>query len=111
MHIVMESDKEILLRIGGFIQQERLRQQFTQNELAVQAGIGRSTLSLLERGEPVVLPSLIMALRALGRLDALSTFQSTPEISPIAMYKAEMKQRKRARKSAGPDHLAAEPDW
>lgn len=109
----MESDLEILQRIGGFVQQERLKQRLTQSELAGNAGIGRSTLSLLERGEPVMLPSLLQALRALGRLDVLESFSTIPEISPIAIYKAESKQRRRARKPAASDtsHLAAEPDW
>jgi len=85
----METDIEILQRIGGFIRKERLRQNLTQSELAAHAGIGRSTLSLLERGEAIMLPSL------------------------LHMYKAEMKQRRRARKSAETDstHLAAEPEW
>jgi transcriptional regulator with XRE-family HTH domain len=109
----METDIEILQRIGGFIRKERLRQNLTQSELAAHAGIGRSTLSLLERGEAIMLPSLLQALRALGRLDVLEAFSAIPEISPIAMYKAEMKQRRRARKSAETDstHLAAEPEW
>ncbi len=107
----METDIEILRRIGSFIQQERLRQNLTQSELAAQAGLGRSTLSLLERGEAVMLPSLLQALRALNRLEVLDAMAVRPEISPIAMYKTEMKQRRRARKTAAPDTLAAEPDW
>ncbi len=109
----METDIEILQRIGGFIRKERLRQNQTQNELAAHAGIGRSTMSLLERGEAVMLPSLLQVLRALGRLDVLEAFNVVPEISPIAMYKAEMKQRRRARKPADTDttHQAAEPEW
>lgn len=107
----METDANILQRIGGYVRKERLLQNLSQTELAASAGMGRSTLSLLERGEPVMLPSLLQALRALGRLEMLEAFSDAPEISPIAMYKAEKKQRRRARKSGEGENLAAEPEW
>lgn len=48
------SDKAIAEYIGTFVKHQRLEQNKTQDELASAAGISRSTLSLLERGETVM---------------------------------------------------------
>ena len=45
------SDKAVNEVLGGFIRQSRIRQNKTQYQLAREAGIARSTLSLLENGE------------------------------------------------------------
>ncbi|NNL15558.1 MAG: helix-turn-helix transcriptional regulator, partial [Flavobacteriaceae bacterium] len=59
------SDKSIMETIGRFIQSHRLNQNKSQNQVAKTAGISRSTLSLLERGEKVRIDSLIQVLRVL----------------------------------------------
>jgi len=45
------SDKALAEHIGTFIKHHRMEQNKTQDVLAKAAGISRSTLSLLERGE------------------------------------------------------------
>ena len=45
------SDSVLLKSIGSFIRHNRLLQNKTQGQLAKEAGIARSTLSLFERGE------------------------------------------------------------
>ena len=59
------SDKRIMQCIGKFIQNERLKQNLSQTKVATSAGISRSTLSLLERGETVRMDSFIQVLRVL----------------------------------------------
>lgn len=44
------SDNEIARHIGEFVKHHRMQQDKTQEMLAKEAGISRSTLSLLERG-------------------------------------------------------------
>jgi len=56
------SDKAILVEIGNFIQQKRIKLNLTQQELAKQVSISRSTLSLIERGENIALINLIKIL-------------------------------------------------
>ena len=46
------------------------------------AGISRSTLSLLERGETVTLSTLIQVLRVLGQLNIMQAFTVQQNISP-----------------------------
>lgn len=91
------NDKALSEVIGSFIKHHRLKQQMTQTQVAEAAGISRSTLSLLERGEPVNLMSLIQVLRVLGLLNIMDAFEVKEEISPLAYAKLKKKQKQRAR--------------
>jgi len=90
------SDKSLLEIIGKFVKSHRLNQNKSQNQVADTAGISRSTLSLLERGEKVRIDSLIQVLRVLDLLHVMDTFHISDEISPIAYAKLKKKQRKNA---------------
>ena len=91
------SDKALSETIGTFIKQHRLEQNRTQNEVAEQAGISRSTLSLLEKGEAVTVPTLIQVLRVLELLHIMDGFKIHEQISPIQLAKLEKEKRLRAR--------------
>jgi transcriptional regulator with XRE-family HTH domain len=98
------SDKALLQHIGKFIKHHRLEQNKSQDKLATDAGISRSTLSLLERGEPVALLTLIQVLRMLDKLYILSEFNVEPTISPMMVAEMELKKRKRAGKKGKSDN-------
>jgi len=91
------SDKALAELIGGFVRHHRLQQNRTQHLLARDAGISRSTLSLLERGETVTLATLIQVLRVLDKLHVMEVFSVQQTISPLALVKQKKSQRKRAR--------------
>jgi transcriptional regulator with XRE-family HTH domain len=91
------SDKALEEHIGRFVKEKRMELNITQNALAQAAGISRSTLSLLERGETVTLATLLQVLRVLDQLHILDVFSVQPTISPIQLAKMELKKRKRAR--------------
>ncbi len=95
-----QSDQAISKIIGAYIKENRLNQNKTQEELATAAGISRSTLSLLERGQKVNLSTLIQVLRILGLLYTLQSFVVQRQISPMLLAEMDMKKRKRSRKSA-----------
>ena len=103
------SDKALAEHIGAFIKHQRLRQDKTQQTLAAEAGISRSTLSLLERGESVTLASLIQVLRVLDQLHLMDVFSIHEPISPLALAKMEKNKRKRA--SGKSTNNASESDW
>ena len=103
------SDKALIKTIGKFITHHRLNQNKTQSELAKAAGISRSTLSLLERGEKTTLNTLIQVLRILDLLYIMNVFELNNEISPIEYAKMQKKQRKRA--SGKSDKLNEELEW
>ena len=93
---VSMSDKALIEQIGAFIKHHRLRQNRTQNEVAEEAGISRSTLSLLERGETVTLLTLIQVLRVLDQLHIMNAFRVNETVSPMKLAKLEKEKRKRA---------------
>jgi len=93
------SDKALAEHIGAFISHHRLDQNKTQDILANAAGISRSTLSLLERGETVTLTTLIQTLRALDQLHVMEVFSVKQTVSPLALAKIEKEKRQRARGS------------
>lgn len=93
------SDKALSKHIGSYIKHHRLESNKTQGILAKEAGIGRSTLSLLERGETVTVATLIQVMRALDILNVLEAFTIQRIISPLALAKLEKKRRRRASRS------------
>lgn len=103
------SDHALLEHIGLFVKHHRLEQNKTQDVLSHEAGISRSTLSLLERGETVTLSTLIQVLRVLNQLQVLDAFEVQQRISPLALAKAELKKRKRARNTKTKD--PEKSDW
>ncbi len=92
------TDKALIETIGGFVKNHRLNQNISQNDVAAAAGISRSTLSLLERGEKITLGSLIRVLRILDLLYVMDVFKVSDEISPLEYAKLKKKKRQRARK-------------
>ena len=90
------NDKALAEHIGAFIKHHRMEQNKTQDVLANAAGISRSTLSLLERGETVTLATLVQVLRVLDQLHVMEVFMVQQTISPLALAKMEKDKRKRA---------------
>ena len=102
------SDEALAARIGGFVRHHRLEQNRTQEALALAAGISRSTLSLLERGETVTVSTLIRVLRVLDQLQVMEAFAVQPRVSPLALAKLQKAQRQRAR---GKQADETESEW
>lgn len=103
------SDKAVSEQIGAFIRHHRMEQNKTQDALAAEAGISRSTLSLLERGETVTLATLIQVLRVLDQLQIMTAFDVQESISPLALAKLQKEKRQRARGKK--EQNTNESDW
>ena len=103
------SDKALAEHIGRFIKEKRMELNKTQDALAHAAGISRSTLSLLEKGETVTLATLLRVLRVLDQLHLLDVFTVQPTLSPIQLAKIELKKRKRA--SGTPSASSKKSTW
>ncbi len=108
---VSMSDKVLAENIGSFIRHHRMEQNKTQDELAAAAGISRSTLSLLERGETVTVNTLIQVLRVLDQLSVLSAFEVRETLSPLALAKLQKEKRQRARSKSKRDENKEETEW
>jgi transcriptional regulator with XRE-family HTH domain len=105
------SDKALTEYIGTFVKHHRMEQNKTQEELAAAAGVSRSTLSLLERGETVTVTTLIQVLRVLDQLTVLNAFEIRKTISPLALAKLQKEKRQRARSKSGKGENNEETDW
>jgi len=108
------SDAALGALIGTFVKHQRLQQNKTQKEVSKAAGISRSTLSLLERGETVTISTLIQVLRVLDLLHIMEAFKvpdAIQEISPLAYAKLQKNKRQRARSKNTNDTKNTDPSW
>ncbi len=103
------SDNALTETIGAFVKFHRLNQNKTQKDVSDAAGISRSTLSLLERGETVMLSTVIKVLRVLDLLYIMDVFKIQEQISPIELAKLEQQKRQRAGNKKTSDK--PESDW
>ncbi|GAB5557418.1 MAG: hypothetical protein SchgKO_16310 [Schleiferiaceae bacterium] len=92
-------DSEILQALGEYVKYHRVQANISQTQLANDAGISRSTLSLLERGENTSLLSFIQILRVLRQLHALAGFEIEETISPMEILKGSGKSAKTGKSS------------
>ena len=103
------SDKALAEQIGAFVKHHRLQQNKSQEILAEQAGISRSTLSLLERGETVTVSTLLQVLRVLDQLQVMDAFAVDQTISPLELVRKEKARHRRARRNRKDEEK--ETDW
>lgn len=103
------SDAALAQTIGAFVKHHRLSQNKTQEEIAVAANISRSTLSLLEKGEAITVPTLLQVLRVLDLLYIMDVFKIQEQISPIELAKLDQQKRQRARNSDNDN--TKQSDW
>lgn len=105
------SDDALMRHIGLFIRHKRMQGNLTQDELAVSSGISRSTLSLLERGETVTLPTLLQVLRVLDQLHVMNFFEIVETISPLTLAKLQKQKRQRASRRIDKTSDKPQTDW
>ena len=106
---VASSDVALAQIIGAFIKHHRLLQNKTQEEVANAANISRSTLSLLEKGETITVPTLLQILRVLDLLYIMDVFKIEEQISPIELAKMDQQKRQRARNNDSDN--SKKSDW
>ena len=103
------SDTALAQTIGAFVKHHRLSQNKTQKEVAGAANMSRSTLSLLEKGEAITVPTLLQVLRVLDLLYIMEVFKIQEQISPIELAKLDQQKRQRARNSDNDN--TKQSDW
>jgi transcriptional regulator with XRE-family HTH domain len=90
------SDDAILKEIGQRLARRRVDLEFTQAELAVQAGVSKRTVERVEAGESTQTVTLIRILRILGLLEALDAAVPVTGPRPLDLLKLKGKRRQRA---------------
>ena len=106
-----QTDTAILQELGERLARRRIGANYTQAELAQEAGVSKRTLERSEAGHSVDFAMLIRVLRVLKLMDALDcrlryirqrTLHGSDGLvpalpqSPIALLKARGRERKRA---------------
>jgi transcriptional regulator with XRE-family HTH domain len=89
----------VLAELGHRLERHRLERNWTQAELAAEAGIGQATVQRAERGESVQMTSMIKLLRALGLLAGFDL--AVPESIDLPIARLEREQRRVRRRASG----------
>ncbi|HIE65400.1 MAG: helix-turn-helix transcriptional regulator [Nitrospira sp.] len=90
------SDEAILAEIGQRVVCRRLDLQYTQADVAEQAGIAKRTVERLEAGFSVQMSTLIRIFRVLDLLPGLDRMIPEAGPRPMDLLKRKGKVRKRA---------------
>lgn len=96
MNQVLFTDQAMLNEIGQRLARRRVASGLTQNELARQAGVGRSTVERLEAGRSTQMSSFIRILRVLGLLEPFLNLVPETGSSPMDLLKRKRQERQRA---------------
>jgi putative transcriptional regulator len=100
MHFAeITTDAAVLAELGRRLERHRLERNWTQAELATEAGIGQATVQRAERGESVQMTSMIKLLRRLELLGGLDI--AVPESIDLPIAQLEREQRKIRRRARG----------
>jgi transcriptional regulator with XRE-family HTH domain len=92
----LNTDSVVLTELGSRLARTRLERNTSQEQLAIEAGVSKSTVERLESGRDVKLASFIRILRALGLLERLDNLLPEPLPSPIERLKLHGRRRQRA---------------
>lgn len=105
------SDPAILEELGRFVQQTRLQQNKTQQQVAEAAGVNRSTVVQIENGRGGTMLSFIQILRALEQLHLFQSFEIKQQISPLQLAKLDQQKRLRAGSNKPSINTKRKSDW
>ncbi|WP_407442811.1 helix-turn-helix domain-containing protein [Fibrobacter sp.] len=94
------SDKAVLVEFGKRIASSRLNCNWTQADLANKAGVSKSTVEHIEKGQSTQLLNMVKILRALGLLNQFLGAFPEQGPSPMELLAASRKQAASKRKRA-----------
>ena len=90
------SDEAVLNEIGQRLARRRVELEFTQADLAEQAGVAKRTVERIEAGKSTQTSTLIRILRVLDLLGALNSLIPVSGPRPLDILELKGKERKRA---------------
>jgi transcriptional regulator with XRE-family HTH domain len=103
------TDDSILTEFGQRLAGHRLEVNMTQAELAVRAGVSKSTVENLERGASGQMSTIIRILRVLNLMDNLDRLVPEPGPKPIELLKQNKKVRIRASRKKKEEKTSEKP--
>lgn len=90
-----QTPEQLLAALGERIQRLRLQRELTQKTLADKAGISERALRVLEAGQGSSLSTFVRVMKAMGLADLLDAIAPEPTVSPMALLRAQRKERQR----------------
>lgn len=90
----MQTDKELVQKIGENIKKGRLQSKLTQQELAGIVGISRPQLARIEKTGKMTFLTLVSISRALNLLEPLFNVFQVPELNAKELFLLEEKKQK-----------------
>lgn len=105
------SDTAVLKELGTRLARNRLERNISQAQLALEAGVSKTTVERLEAGKSVKLESFVRILRALGQLELLARLLPEPLPSPIQRVRLQGKRRQRATGKRGRAQADEQAPW
>jgi transcriptional regulator with XRE-family HTH domain len=106
------TDAAVLAELGRRIARHRLERNWTQADLAREAGVGQATVQRVEGGKSVQMTSMVRLLRTLGLLEGLDAAIPESVRLPIAQLERERRRtRQRARARRGPREAPRGKRW
>ena len=91
------SDETVLKELGSRLARLRIDSELTQEKMAEESGVSKSTVARLESGMPVQTTTLIRVLRTLNLLSSLDGFIIAESIRPMETLLSQGKKRQRVR--------------
>lgn len=91
------SDETVLKELGSRLARLRIDSELTQENMAEESGVSKSTVARLESGMPVQTTTLIRVLRTLNLLSSLDGFIIAESIRPMETLLSQGKKRQRVR--------------
>jgi len=91
------SNEALLQYIGKQMRQMRINAQLSQQQLAENAGVSRSTITQVENGKSIKMESIVAMLRVMNKLEILNQFETEAMVSPLLLAKREGKTPQRIR--------------
>jgi transcriptional regulator with XRE-family HTH domain len=96
---LLTTDAAVLAELGRRLARHRLERNWTQAQMADQAGVGQATVQRAERGESVQMTSMVKLLRTLELLGGLDA--AVPESVELPIARLEREQRRVRRRASG----------
>ncbi|HEV3323216.1 MAG TPA: helix-turn-helix transcriptional regulator [Solirubrobacteraceae bacterium] len=107
MHLdELKTDAAVLAELGRRLTRHRLERNWTQAELAAEAGIGQATVQRAERGQSVQMTSMVKLLRTLELLGGLDA--AIPESIDLPIAQLERERRGIRRRASGRSRPSAD---
>lgn len=103
------SSETLIEALFDRLEEIRLSRNISQADLAREAGVSRSTITRLARGENISMDSFVRIMQALDLTDNLAALLPNPKIRPVERIRLAGAERLRA--SSKRKEAAAEWTW